>query len=86
MKTITKLIIPILLTVLLIMQFVCMITGIAAENLLGVLGYINAIIGFAAITAFSWWLCIGFIKMDKEDLQPTKKTMKYRRKKDDEDA
>ena len=86
MKTIVKLIIPILLTVLLIMQFVCMIEGIAAENLLGVFGYINAIIGFAVITAFSWWLCIGFIKMDKEDLQPTKKTITNKRKKNDKDA
>lgn len=79
MKTVRKLIIPILLTILTVLQFVCLVKGIVVINWLGVAGYLNAIVGFSVITACSWWVSIGIIKMDKENLQPTKETMKYRR-------
>lgn len=79
MKTVRKLIIPILLTILTALQFVCLVKGIIVINWLGVAGYLNAIVGFSVITACSWWVSIGIIKMDKENLQPTKETMKYRR-------
>lgn len=79
MKTVRKLIIPILLTILTALQFVCLVKGIVVINWLGVAGYLNAIVGFSVITACSWWVSIGIIKMDKENLQPTKETMKYRR-------
>lgn len=79
MKTVRKLIIPILLTILTVLQFVCLVKGIVVMNWLGVAGYLNAIVGFSGITACSWWVSIGIIKMDKENLQPTKETMKYRR-------
>lgn len=81
MRTIRKLIIPILLTILTITQFICLIEGIVVINWFGVIGYLNATLGFATITVFSWWVSIGMIKMEREDLQPTKTTMKYRRKK-----
>ena len=83
MKTVRKLIIPILLTILTALQFVCLVKGIVVINWLGVAGYLNAIVGFSVITACSWWVSIGIIKMDKENLQPTKETMKYRRLKND---
>lgn len=79
MKTVRKLIIPILLTILTALQFVCLVKGIVVINWLGVAGYLNAIVGFSVITACSWWVSIGIIRMDKENLQPTKETMKYRR-------
>ena len=79
MKTVRKLIIPILLTILTALQFVCLVKGIVVINWFGVAGYLNAIVGFSVITACSWWVSIGIIKMDKENLQPTKETMKYRR-------
>jgi hypothetical protein len=81
MKTFRKIIIPTLLTVLTAVQFLCLIKGVVVINWFGVCGYLNAIIGFGVITAFSWWVCIGLIKMDRENLQPTKETMKYRRRK-----
>lgn len=81
MRIIQKLIIPILLTILTILQFVCLIEGIVVVNWFGVIGYLNATLGFTVITTFSWWVSIGMIKMEREDLQPTKTTMKYRRKK-----
>lgn len=81
MRIIQKLIIPILLTILTILQFVCLIEGIVVVNWFGVIGYLNATLGFIVITTFSWWVSIGMIKMEREDLQPTKTTMKYRRKK-----
>lgn len=81
MKTTRKIIIPILLTILTTLQFVCMVKGIVVVNWFGVIGYLNATLGFSVITVFSWWGCIGIIKMEREDLQPTKTTMKYRRKK-----
>lgn len=81
MKKIKYYLIPILLTVLTAVQFLCLIIGIVVINWLGVCGYLNAIIGFGVITAFSWWVCIGRIKTDRENLQPTKETMKYRRRK-----
>lgn len=81
MRIIQKLIIPILLTILTILQFVCLIEGIVVANWFGVIGYLNATLGFIVITTFSWWVSIGMIKMEREDLQPTKTTMKYRRKK-----
>ncbi len=81
MKTIYKLIIPILLTILTILQFACMVKGVVVVNWLGILGYLNATLGFSVITVFSWWVSIGIIKMGREDFQPTKTTMKYRRKK-----
>lgn len=79
MKTFRKIIIPTLLTVLTAVQFLCLIKGVVVINWFGVCGYLNAIIGFGVITACSWWVSIGIIKMDKENLQPTKETMKYRR-------
>lgn len=81
MRTIRKLIIPILLTILTILQFVCLVEGIVVVNWFGVIGYLNATLGFIVITTFSWWVSVGMIKMEREDLQPTKTTMKYRRKK-----
>ena len=79
MKTVRKLIIPILLTILTALQFVCLVEGIVVANWFGITGYLNAIVGFSVITACSWWVSIGIIKKDKENLQPTKETMKYRR-------
>lgn len=81
MRTIRKLIIPILLTILTITQFICLTEGIVIINLFGVIGYLNATLGFADITVCSWWVSIGMIERERKNLQPTKTTMKYRRKK-----
>lgn len=81
MKTIRKFIIPVLLTILMAIQFVCLVKGIIFLNWLGVCGYLNSIIGIGFITAFSWGVGLGFVKIRRVDLQPTKETKKYRRRK-----
>lgn len=53
MKT-EKLIISILLTILTVTQFFLLIKGIVVVNWYGVVGYLNAIVGFGFITVYSW--------------------------------
>lgn len=74
MKTIRKLIIPVLLTILMVIQFVCLVEGVIFLNWLGVCGYLNSIIGIGFMTAFSWGVGLGFIRIRRVDLQPTKET------------
>lgn len=81
----TRYLIPVLFTLLTALQCVCLIEGIAEINLLGITGYINAVVGFGAITGISWWLCINMSQMEKDNLLPTKETMKYRRRKNDKE-
>lgn len=51
---IDKLIIPILLTILTVTQFFALIKGVVAVNWYGVIGYLNAIVGFIVITVYCW--------------------------------
>ena len=53
MKT-EKFIISILLTILTVTQFFLLIKGIVVANWYGVIGYLNAIVGFGFITVYCW--------------------------------
>ena len=81
----TRYLIPVLFTLLTVLQCVCMRKGIVTINWLGIVGYINAVVGFGAITGISWWLCINMSQMEKDNLLPTKETMKHRRRKNDKE-
>ncbi len=81
----TRYLIPVLFTIVTLLQCACLIIGIVDINWLGITGYINAVVGFGAITGISWWLCINMSQMEKDNLLPTKETMKYRRRKNDKE-
>lgn len=80
MKNLFRILFLISLTVLTLTNGYLSILGFIIEDYFGALGYLIATLAILLITVVAYWIVIGFISMEKEDLQPTEETMKYRRK------
>lgn len=81
MRTIKRFIIPVLLTMLVMTQILCLIQSIVIRNWFAVGGFFNAVIGFIVITGFYWAYTLTSLTDCKKDLLPTEETMKHRRNK-----
>lgn len=80
MKNLFRILFLIFLTVLTLTNGYLSILGFIIEDYFGALGYLTATLTTLLITVVAYWIVIGFISMEKEDLRPTEETMKYRRK------
>ena len=80
MKNLFRILFLIFLTVLTLTNGYLSILGFIIKDYFGALGYLTATLATLLITVVAYWIVIGFISMEKEDLQPTKETLKYRSK------